>query len=82
MTEARRIARNMARASSWKKAGNNSLFKDEFERIWRVGLGYVPCFHLQAATKTRLVKGKRRGRVGRRMAEWIEKIRQRLGLEK
>lgn len=40
MSEARKLARSMAKASSRKKAGNTGLFKKEFERIWHKECGH------------------------------------------
>lgn len=61
MSEARKLARNMARASSLKKIGYTDLFKEEFQRIWREECGHPKYSNKDSATKTHFRAGKRTG---------------------
>ena len=62
MSGMRKLARSMAMASSRRQEGNTSLFKEEFERIWRLEGGHPEYSHKDDATKTRMIGGTRRGR--------------------
>ena len=61
MSPMRKLARDVARASSRRKVGNNDLFHQEFERIWRLGCGYPQFSDPWNATKKHMKAGKKTG---------------------